>query len=90
MSKTIKVIRKLQSLIAKIKAHAIKVETRKLEVAAERIDIADELCKKRQKVALDIALQLQQRARVKHVEDLDKANKAKKEAGDKVTALANL
>lgn len=90
MSKTVKVIRKLQSLIAKIKAHAIKVEARKLEVAAERIDIADELFNKRQKVAIDISLQLHQRASVKHGEDLAKVNKAKKEAGDKMMALYNL
>lgn len=87
---TVKIIIKLKSFIARLKARAIASQTRALEVAAERVDISTELAEKRVQFALELQEQLEQRAYSKLSSDLKSINDTKRVVGSNLSALEAL
>lgn len=83
----IKLIKKLKSITAKLKAHAMKAQECKLETCAERFDMAGELCEKRIETAERIALALLVRAESKRSSDEKNANDARAKAAKAIDEL---
>lgn len=76
----IKLIKKLQAVIASLKAKAVSKQTKKLERCAERTDEVQELCIKRIQFAEALKEQLEDRAYEKLESDTDKNEAERKEA----------